>query len=171
MLLQELWIPIITTHILWYDNLGALSLATNPIFHSRTKYIEIDFHFIREKSCQPRYHHLDICTIYEVANIFTKGPTSAQLCCYVTSLGLPHHPLAYEGMLYVYQHQILAWMQAWLMPLHLVMKIIHNWTKGEHWLNQNWIPLNPTLTLSEFKSRLGLWLRLCRSSNLDFDLV
>ena len=35
--------------IIWCDNIGASSLASNPIFHTRTKHIEVDVHFIREK--------------------------------------------------------------------------------------------------------------------------
>lgn len=32
----------------WCDNLGPLLLASNPVFHTCTKYIEIDYHFVRE---------------------------------------------------------------------------------------------------------------------------
>jgi hypothetical protein len=32
----------------WCDNIGALSLTSNPIFHTCTKHIEIDYHFVRE---------------------------------------------------------------------------------------------------------------------------
>jgi hypothetical protein len=35
--------------ILWCDNIGAIALASNPIYHARTKHIEVDYHFIREK--------------------------------------------------------------------------------------------------------------------------
>jgi hypothetical protein len=50
-LLHELHIPLFSSPILWCDNLGAIFLAFNPVFHARTKHIEIDYRFVRE-SCK-----------------------------------------------------------------------------------------------------------------------
>uniref|UniRef100_M1AGK2 Uncharacterized protein n=1 Tax=Solanum tuberosum TaxID=4113 RepID=M1AGK2_SOLTU len=48
-LLRELNIDIITLVKLCCDSKVAMHIASNPIFHERTKHIEIDCHFIREK--------------------------------------------------------------------------------------------------------------------------
>ena len=48
-LFSELNIKIEATPIIWYDNTGAKALSANPVSHSRTKHIEVDIHFIREK--------------------------------------------------------------------------------------------------------------------------
>jgi histone deacetylase 1/2 len=46
-LLKELGVTQRHAHVLWCDNLGATYLTTNPVFHARTKHIEIDFHCVR----------------------------------------------------------------------------------------------------------------------------
>ena len=45
-LLTELCIPIDQVPTLYYDNVSASYMTKNPVFHSRTKHIEIDLHFI-----------------------------------------------------------------------------------------------------------------------------
>jgi hypothetical protein len=48
-LLKELKVASLPVARLWCDNMGAKYLASNPVFHARTKHIEVDFHFVRER--------------------------------------------------------------------------------------------------------------------------
>ena len=34
---------------LFCDNMSSIQLANNPVFHARTKHIEVHYHYIREK--------------------------------------------------------------------------------------------------------------------------
>jgi hypothetical protein len=51
-LLQELCVPTPVVPILWYDNISAYHMAKHFVFHTRTKHIEIDLHFIRYQVLQ-----------------------------------------------------------------------------------------------------------------------
>lgn len=41
-----------TATVIYEDNQGAISLAKNPQFHARTKHIDIQHHFVREKQAE-----------------------------------------------------------------------------------------------------------------------
>ncbi|XP_019051493.1 PREDICTED: uncharacterized protein LOC109113961 [Nelumbo nucifera] len=47
-LLDDLGIRLSQAPTIWCDNIGATSLASNPIFHAKTRHIEVDFHFLRD---------------------------------------------------------------------------------------------------------------------------
>lgn len=71
-LLQELRVRMATTPVLWCDNLGATYLSANPVFHARTKHVEVDFHFVREKVAAKRLSVQFISTTDQIADVFTK---------------------------------------------------------------------------------------------------
>ena len=48
-LFQELGVDISLPVSIHSDSTSALQIAANPVFHERTKHIDIDCHFIREK--------------------------------------------------------------------------------------------------------------------------
>jgi len=48
-LLKELNVKSPRAARLWCDDLRAKYLSSNPAFHARTKHIEVDFHFVRER--------------------------------------------------------------------------------------------------------------------------
>lgn len=48
-LLKELQLSLPRSPIVWYDSISAAALAANPVLHSRSKHIEINVHFIRDK--------------------------------------------------------------------------------------------------------------------------
>ena len=58
---------------IWCDNISAISLAKNPIFHARTKHVEIDYHYIREKVLSKAVSVHFISTQAQIANICTKS--------------------------------------------------------------------------------------------------
>ncbi|GJT60264.1 retrovirus-related pol polyprotein from transposon TNT 1-94 [Tanacetum coccineum] len=48
-LLRELHTPLFTATLVYCDNIIAVYMSANPMQHQRTKYIEIDIHFVRNK--------------------------------------------------------------------------------------------------------------------------
>jgi hypothetical protein len=51
-LLRELGVKQNSSSVLWCHNIGATYLSLNPVFHARTKHIEIDYHFVHERVAQ-----------------------------------------------------------------------------------------------------------------------
>ena len=58
---------------LFHDNMSAISMAKNPVFHQRTSHINRKYHFIRE-ALQERVINMQFCRSEEqLAYIFTKA--------------------------------------------------------------------------------------------------
>jgi len=82
-LLQDLKVPFEQPSLLYCDNDSAKYIAANPVFHERTKHIEIDYHIVREKLKKGLIHLLSISTTEQLADIYTKalGPQSFKNIC------------------------------------------------------------------------------------------
>ena len=92
-LLRELGVVIRVRPCLWCDNLGATYLSAHPVFHARTKHIEVDFHFVREKVAKGSLDVRFISSGDQLADIFTKPATSQLLSRFSSNLNLIHDGL------------------------------------------------------------------------------
>lgn len=58
---------------LYSNNISALHLTVNPVFHADTKHIEIDYHFVQEQVSFGKIVTKFVSSSNQVANVFTKA--------------------------------------------------------------------------------------------------
>jgi hypothetical protein len=64
----------VDAHVVVYcDNISNILLAYNPVYHARTKHIEVHYHFIREKILARKINLTHVNTENQVVDIFTKA--------------------------------------------------------------------------------------------------
>ena len=71
-LVRELGISLTTKPCLRCDNLGGTYLYANPVFHARTKHVEINLYFVRERVANKLVEIKFISRKDEVLDDFTK---------------------------------------------------------------------------------------------------
>jgi hypothetical protein len=96
-LLQELHCPLDRSTVVYCDNVSAVYLSVNPVQHRRTKHIEIDIHFVRDKVQVGEVRVLHIPTASQYADIFTKGLPTAPFVEFRSSLTVQEPPVDTAG--------------------------------------------------------------------------
>lgn len=85
-LLTEIGFFLPQTPVLWCDNKSAAAMASNPVLHARTKHIEIDVHFVRDKVLKQELDVRYISSEDQLADMLTKPLSIARFQSLVLKL-------------------------------------------------------------------------------------
>ena len=99
-LLKEVGIETSIPGKLWCDNQVVMHIASNPVFYERTKHIEIDCHFIREKIQLELISTRYVKIGKQLGDIFTKPLSGDQVSYLCNKLGMINTMLQFEGECY-----------------------------------------------------------------------
>ncbi|XP_022024676.2 uncharacterized mitochondrial protein AtMg00810-like [Helianthus annuus] len=78
-LLSELRVHITSPTPLFCDNQAARHIANNPVYHERTKHVEMDCFFVRERVESKEIIPMNISSKMQIADLLTKGLSRQQL--------------------------------------------------------------------------------------------
>jgi hypothetical protein len=96
-LLPELHLSIPSATVVYCDNVSAVYMTSNPVHHRRTKHIEIDIHFVREKVSLGQVRVLHVPSSHQFADIMTKGLPVQLFTDFRSSLCVRDPPTATAG--------------------------------------------------------------------------
>jgi hypothetical protein len=87
-LLKDLNVTCAKLPALYCDSQSAIHIASNPVFHERTKHLEIDCHFVREKVQKGVLKLMPISTQEQLADFLTKALLPSKFHYFVSKLGM-----------------------------------------------------------------------------------
>ncbi len=83
--------------VIYCDNISSILLANNPVYHARTKHIEVHYHFIREKVLATEIDLIHVSIEDQVADIFTKALCTDKLKKFQQMFGVLEVDLSLRG--------------------------------------------------------------------------
>ncbi|KAF2322200.1 hypothetical protein GH714_008569 [Hevea brasiliensis] len=91
-LLLELAVPLSKPPVIYCDNLGATYVTTKPIFHSRMKHLEIDYHFVRQLVQLGKLRVSHISSQDQLADVLTKALPRSDFGRFLSKIGVSDQP-------------------------------------------------------------------------------
>nr|GFC00226.1 retrovirus-related Pol polyprotein from transposon TNT 1-94 [Tanacetum cinerariifolium] len=73
---------------IYFDSKAAIAISYNPVQHSRTKHIDVRYHFIKEKVEKGIVELFFVETEYQLAGLFTKAISEDMFKYLVRRLGM-----------------------------------------------------------------------------------
>ena len=87
-LLREFGFPMQDLTPLYCANQAAIHIASNPVFHERTKHIDVDCHFVRAKVESKEISTPFVPSNSQLADIFTKALSKGAIDSTCDKLGM-----------------------------------------------------------------------------------
>jgi len=93
-LLTDLQVPSVSAPTIWCDNLGVAYLSANPIFHARTKHVEVDYHFVHDRVAKKDIQIRFVPSWDQLVDVFTKPLPVASFIAFQFKLRVDPSPSA-----------------------------------------------------------------------------
>jgi hypothetical protein len=87
-LFADLQVQLSKIPTLYCDNQSAVHIASNPVFHERTKHLDIDCHLVREKVLKGILKLLPVSTNDQMADFLTKALAPPKFHDFVSKLNM-----------------------------------------------------------------------------------
>ncbi|MCO5563246.1 hypothetical protein L7F22_016883 [Adiantum nelumboides] len=87
-LMADLGVGQNTAITIYIDNHSAFAVARNPIFHARTKHIEVHYHYVKKRLSAGEISLAYVPTQDNLADLFTKALSREKFEAFHKALGL-----------------------------------------------------------------------------------